>query len=154
MTSKEEKKTAEEIKSDRQDWLLENFVLNATLLEANIGITLMVGGIVITGTLIGVKEYFREFGKLLATGHSSLSSNNIIKQYEDIGLQTFQDMKTEYEEGPEIVLNRLTYIHLKNAKILHGNLLIPNGADFLWRGRLIEIDGFALGSLSHPKPTD
>jgi hypothetical protein len=40
------------------------------------------------------------------------------------------------------------FIHLRNARFLAGDQMVPTNRPVLWRGRITAVDGFFLGSLS------
>ncbi|MDB0529750.1 hypothetical protein LBW56_24070 [Ralstonia solanacearum] len=120
------------------DWYLRNLVDLANRGGLECGITLTVGGTTITGTLVGGKKYFEQFGKLASEGwpgneedreHTRIEFSKPARLYE-----------SEDQSAP-------SFIHLVNAKIVHPTAFMPNEG-MLWRGRLTAISGFALGSLS------
>jgi hypothetical protein len=91
------------------------------------GITLSVGGAVISGILISDRQYFEQ-----------LAIETHTEAFSSLG-----DYKPENIE--HIPLN---YIHLKDAKIINGATAIPSSGGRLWRGKIASVDGFSLGTLS------
>jgi hypothetical protein len=112
-----------------------------------LGITLQVSGILVSGTLVNGKQYFEEFSILFADGFKS-----------DQDLELAASFKTLIGSNKEIYTSKRAsesdlpppgYIHLKNARFFTpGQNAIPNPPGALWRGRISEVGGFFLGSLS------
>jgi len=125
-----------------KDWFLQFLVNLANKNRFELDITLTVGGILISGTLVGVRQYFDDlsgyFAGLFETGKNSL----VIKEtFKKIGDQCTCVSPSEQTETP-------SYIHLKNAHFsdAHGRLVSGN-AGICWRGRISEVQGFAPGKL-------
>lgn len=111
--------------------------LNAMANEKKItfGLTLVVAGGVIAGTVISAKTYVEEFA-------NSFSDAWPGGQNEDVraGLAVWG------EPGSESIHE--DFIHLKDARYVFGQELVPNGLDgLLWRGSLDSISGYSLGAL-------
>jgi hypothetical protein len=99
-----------------------------------IGITLTVGGLLVTGELISAKTYMDEFlrGTLRDKMRSAIEENDSLKQ--------------QIENAPE----GEDFIHLRNTKFLlpTGQPPVPGvGNGVLWRGRRSSVDGFFVGLL-------
>ncbi|RFF46222.1 gas vesicle protein [Xanthomonas campestris] len=119
------------------DYLLQDLVLlaNEGLL---IGITVTIGGTTITGNLIGGKSWFEEFTAqfdVVPDDRFRASLKERFGAYADIYKDEGKRTRAPF------------YIHLQGAKVVEKNGMLPNQG-MLWRGRLSEISGFALGSLS------
>lgn len=105
-------------------------------------ITLQVGGLIVTGMLIGIAEYHKALGELFAR-----STNDATAQ------KTWRDMFRAMGESytPSLTSNDdllPSYIHLGNARVLRADgQLIPHNGGVLWRGRLATVDGWWFGSL-------
>lgn len=132
------------------DWLLSRFVSMANTQGVSIGVTLVVGGSLVTGLIIGGREYFREMGAALARATGSdpdAGAEDFGRSVEDL-YPTAPDEGDEArrkEEGQE-PRTRVKFIHLRNARVLHGTTMIPeNFQGHLWRGRIAAVDGFMLG---------
>ncbi|EHF5019428.1 hypothetical protein AA629_004500, partial [Enterobacter hormaechei] len=67
MEDKDQKEILETARVDDKDWFLQMLVGMAND-GMGIGLSLNVGGLIISGTLCGGKEYFYEFGKQLGDG--------------------------------------------------------------------------------------
>ncbi|WP_136604651.1 gas vesicle accessory protein GvpU [Paenibacillus dokdonensis] len=115
-----------------KDFTLGNLsrMANAGLI---IGITLTVGGNIVSGNMISGKEYMEsiadtleninEQGDTLATLYRSYSSN-------------IYDGSDESE--------RVEFVHLKDAIIFQGTVRHQVG---LWRGRINAVDGYSFGCM-------
>jgi hypothetical protein len=121
------------------DWYLQNLVIMANTKGVEMGITVILGGTVVTGLLISGKTYFEAFGALFANAWNS----------DEDGKKAIQDAMSEPAKmygpdkgdpaGP-------SFIHLKDAFVrTPSGSLVNQGA--LWRGRLSEVSGFMLGSI-------
>ncbi len=135
----------EDLAASMPDWFLQTIVRIVNEGDSEIGVTLTLGGTVISGLLVGGAKYFEAFGNEFASAfkepeiaaniYSAFSSHS--KIYE----------KKESESEAEEVLPPI-YIHLKNAKFFHNSgPAFPTNRGIWWRGRLSSVDGFALGVL-------
>jgi hypothetical protein len=120
----------------KQDWLLQKIVSTANETGAEIGITMIVGGAVISGSAISGKQYFDEFGKFFANSDVFTAAQR-------------KDMEDTYREFGEkrytsLPAAEVRYVHLKNVLILHEKepLRLP-----LFRIRLSKVEGFTVGSI-------
>ena len=132
---------------DDKDWFLQQFVHFANLSNIAIGVTLNVGGFLISGLLIGGKEYFDNIGDEFLG--SNPTDKNVIQMKEDLFVKAGDMYSSDkYRSSPNI-----GYIHLKDAKCFNtaGNP-IPHNRGVFWRGRLEEVSGFSLGLLSTKDP--
>jgi hypothetical protein len=134
-----------------------DFVLQALAKAANdvgfrMGITLSVGGALITGTLVGGREYFEHFGREFKDAYYPAHAPD----EESLGRlnEVFDDLAKRYdkaslaEDHPNAHVElRPAYIHLRKAQVIHGDLRIPTSERGLWRGRLTAVDGFFLGTV-------
>ena len=132
-----------DVPTPERDYLLGQFISVANL-GASFGVTLTVGGLIITGTLIGGKEYLEllassvdaaGFGK--KEGEEETALGKLVRSYSHL----YDDVKFDTFATPG-------YIHLKNVQFIPvsgtGNTF--NGV--LWRGRLMEVSGWTLGVAS------
>jgi hypothetical protein len=92
-----------------------------------VSITLNVGGLLVSGTLINKESYLKEI-------------------YKGAIWKALEKQTNEQEREPK---NERLYIHLKNSRFyLPGQPPIPRDGDgVLWRGKLSSVDGFILGQL-------
>lgn len=125
---------------DQPDWFLQSLVNMANKDKIEIGLTLQVSGFLVSGVLVSGARYFEGFGEDFSQGASPESAASIkssFAKYGDIYEGNISD-----QPPPQ-------YIHLKNARFFHttGNP-IPGNKGVWWRGRLFEVGGFSLGTLS------
>jgi hypothetical protein len=109
------------------------------------GITLAVGGFLVSGRLVGYKEFLDEQAKLLRRQGSEAIEvlAGIFDRVAEV-LTTNEQQEEESEDN-----SPLPYlIHLSNARFyVPGAERIPSGEGVLWRGRLEAVDGFMVGEL-------
>jgi hypothetical protein len=113
---------------------------------AQITVTLNVNGVIITGTMIGMKPYYDGIAeKLIETIRSPSEEINIVvkKDLEKI----FEDLKQppsleELEKGYDF-----EFIYLKNAQFHTGGDFLPHEGTY-WIGKIESVDGFILGSFA------
>ncbi len=127
------------------DWFLQSLIGFANRWGLEMGITLQVSGMLVSGTLISGAKYFEEFAAQFAGGfknNAELSEpfHELISSYKKI-----YDVASE-EDSDHPPPN---YVHLRNAQFYQpGQKPLPTNQGVLWRGRVAEIGGFNLGSLS------
>ena len=128
------------------DIVLQGIVAATNQVDAEIGITLNVSGLVISGQLISSKTYFGELSKLMGLAETNSEGGSAVASAFNKFFQTLADSPNSSNETqiPE-------YIHLKNARsYISGDSVIPNSGA-LWRGQLSSVDGFFIGELSVKK---
>lgn len=123
------------------DWFLAALVGIANS-GASFGITLQVGGFLVSGTLVGGVEYFEGFASDFA---SAFSDPELAEEYRT----AFAAGAEHYRNVPEDKRSNVSYVHLKEARFFNtSGKPIPGNRGVWWRGRLSEVSGFVLGSLS------
>jgi len=129
---------------ENADWFLQDFVNMVNGNEFGFGITLNVGGFLVSGQVVSGHKYFEGFANEFAKNFEDTElSENVKKSYSKYG-EIYTKEKEDKEDLP-----RPNYIHLENAKFYNTNgQPIPNNRGVWWRGRLSEVDGFLLGALS------
>lgn len=140
--SEETNEITQVMRVDDKDWFLQNLVDWANQHNFSFGITLNVGGFLVSGSLIGGKEYFDGFGEDFVSAYEDQELAEKIKNIiaKNGELYTISDEK---DVPPP------TYIHLKDARCFNTNgNPIPGNRGVWWRGRISEVDGFSIGSLS------
>jgi hypothetical protein len=122
------------------DWLLQWLCQLINKHGLAIGVTLTVGGTLVTGTLISHDKYFEQFSEDFSAPFA-VGGTEAQEQMRSIilGFNPAVD--------PDEQTVALQYIHLKNARtyVSSSDHLPTNGA--LWRGKIAAVDGFILGSL-------
>lgn len=119
---------------------LVNLVNNGGQLKS-VGVTLQMGGMLVSGSIVSGAEYFDRFAE---TFSDSLS---------DMDTQTRQSVRTSLAELGDVF--RLpqpaeplpNYIHLVDALFFTADGTPIAGQPTLWRGRSSAVDGFILGRL-------
>ncbi|CUJ15218.1 Uncharacterised protein [Achromobacter xylosoxidans] len=119
---------------------LVNLVNNGGQLKS-IGVTLQMGGMLVSGSIVSGAEYFDRFAE---TFSDSLS---------DMDTQARQSVRTSLAELGDVF--RLpqpaeplpNYIHLVDALFFTADGTPIAGQPTLWRGRNSAVDGFILGRL-------
>lgn len=125
-----------------KDWFLQFLVKLANKNRFELDVTLTVGGLLISGTLVGARQYFDDLSEYFASLFTKGPNSEVIKEtFKKIGDQCTCISPSEQTETP-------SYIHLKNAIFsdAHGKL-ISGDAGILWRGRISEVQGFTPGKL-------
>jgi hypothetical protein len=125
--------------------------------EAGLGVTLMFPFGVIAGKIISGEQWTREVGELYkaADGEDSAVGGYLHMLAADASTEKGEWKKVDEvaeqlpREYRNAVLNaraQLTFVHLRDARVLIGGHGIPkNGMH--WRGRISEVSGFTLGVL-------
>lgn len=129
---------------DELDIFLQKLVSLVNTTKVEMGISLNVGGLVISGTLFTGEEYFKIFASDFSKGFEQFEEKevSIIRK----SLETWGDV---YKNSEKINVDDVIYIHLKNAKFfVPGQKPIPSNAGVCWRGKISAVDGFTLGKLS------
>lgn len=101
-----------------------------------VGLTLTVGGAIVTGQLVGRSEWFA--GLHEAHGDRLAAVSEPFKKF---------DERVTEKRGEEGDPTRFNYIHLKGARYLTGAGFAPteDDAGMFWRGRLTEVSGWSFG---------
>jgi hypothetical protein len=111
--------------------------MNAEGPEAGIGVTLATPGGIITSDLISVSRYF----ELVAGG---------VFDVPEFQQRIKEEVAAMEGSGKEKVpVSALQHYHLADARFVTGAGLVPTvGEGMLWRGRIQEVSGFSMKSLS------
>lgn len=135
------------------DWLLQELVgiVNAT--GVGFGITLSVGGMLISGILVDGEKYLEGLAagfEGVDSGGSTLGASlgSIPRRYKELYRRSDPD-DPSVEPG-EAINEPPVYIHIQDAQVYApgGAAATPTGKGTWWRGRLSRVDGFWLGCLS------
>jgi hypothetical protein len=105
--------------------------------DATLGVTLMIGGIIITGTLVSSARWFSELAEL-AEQHEN-------PQWSEGNTQALREraLAEQVEVIAEHATDSYRYLHIVDA-VTHGASTRPFG-QFRWRVRLASIDAWTLG---------
>lgn len=106
-----------------------------------VGITLTIGGSVISGTLVGRNTW-------LDSMHNDLSTNHpTIGKVTEVLRDTFRhDLSGDEAELSKLMDDDL-FIHLVDAKYVTGMNALPSEGSLFWRGRIDRVEGWSLGAL-------
>lgn len=127
----------------RPDMALESLVKIANEHGLEVNLTLMVGGTVVSGTIVGGRTFFQgqadeiEEAEGLAKEAFAPAWRQLADVYPDSAAKEDQE-----PSGPNI---RNAYIHLRDATI-HSDQARMKA--LWWRGRLSSVDGFCFGEPS------
>lgn len=122
------------------DWFLQWAVKFFDDMNLSAGLTLTVGGVLISGEAISSKAYFELVAEELSTPFEKFSEQAAVSM-KDL-LLSFRD-----PEADELSPLAAQYVHLKNAKFFAGpNATLNHGT--LWRGKISAVEGFTFGELS------
>jgi hypothetical protein len=119
--------------------------------ELEIGMTLHVSGVIVSGLLISARRYFELLNEAVQTTGSQESAGlrEALGDALTDAAESYWAAEFNAETGPEQVALDLflsSYIHMRNAEV-HA----PGGpghlAPALWRGRLSHVSGWSLGVL-------
>jgi hypothetical protein len=142
--SPESSEAAAEIRIEH-DYLLELFVRMANHNdELELPLTLCVGGLIVTGFLIGGRRYFDLLAEDLV-GDAVEGATELRAELRDMTVAKYGSPGEDPEQEPVIGI-----IHLRDAHVIGSAGLIPSNRGVVWRGRLIEVDGWCIGTLSTP----
>lgn len=127
-----------------RDWFLAQVVRWTNNYGFEPGITLTVGGSVVSGTLISMNSFIKDFGEKFTSsmeGELRETFDKIFENYAGPEPASKEMLGREEEELPR-------YIHLRGAKTFapDGSSL-PTGAGVPWRGKISAVSGFSLGEL-------
>ena len=138
--------TKENNPTDHPDWFLQSLVSIVNKNPIDFGITLQVAGFLVSGNLIGGAKYFEGFASDFASflKDDAEAAETVKKVFTEQGSSIYKTEGDEAEDSPPP-----TFIHLKNARFFNtsGNP-IPGNRGVWWRGRISEVSGFILGTLS------
>jgi hypothetical protein len=130
------------------DWFLQALVDMANGSDTEFPVTLNVGGMLVSGTLVGGHKYFEGFAKDFFSGWSEStreSAGTLEKWFAELGEIYTADKKADGGNP----LASIRFIHLKNARFFQpGVAPIPTNRGVWWRGRLEAVEGFVLGTLA------
>ncbi|MBM0124566.1 hypothetical protein [Pimelobacter simplex] len=112
--------------------------------DSQFHITLTVGGTLITGRLVGRLRWAGELVDQYGSGVTFMS------QVEKLWRENDEENKAKKDSAEPPFAE---FIHLTDARVVAANGLVPGGAmGMFWRGRLNEVQGWSLGTMSHSEP--
>ncbi|WNW11235.1 gas vesicle accessory protein GvpU [Pseudomonas sp. DTU_2021_1001937_2_SI_NGA_ILE_001] len=122
------------------DWLLQWLVKFVVNTKVELGVTLSVGGNLISGHLIGHDAYFEQLADDLAAPFG---------QFHNGTDQSMKEMILSFKPGElaEDDNHAFHFIHLRDCKTYSSDQspICENGV--LWRGRIAAVEGFSIGRI-------
>lgn len=135
------------------DPTLQRLVYTINMTHISIKLTLLVGGLMISGTAISGREFFEE----QARRHHAIQPQGfglVLERFvEEYPAKVEGALRQVNDEQLAEKVDLTTQIHLKDVHIWFGpnvSLSGPSSADIMWRGRLSAIDGFIMGTFTMP----
>lgn len=127
------------------DWFLQSLVDMANKTGVEYGITLQVSGFLVSGTLVGGRKYFEGFADEFAGAIADEADAQAARE----GFARFGSVYDVEEGDNPSDKPPPSFIHLRGARFFHpGGTAVPTNNGVWWRGRLSDVAGFVLGSLS------
>jgi hypothetical protein len=129
------------------DWFLAELVRRANESGLRVGITLYVGGAIVSGSLVGGRDYFEGIAETAAAAARDPASAERARTF-------FRSPAAMYRSGwgdaGELAEEEpLAYNHLADARLFTATgQPLPGDHGVLWRGRLAAVDGFVLGAFA------
>jgi hypothetical protein len=121
------------------DYFLQDLVDDTNHFPDNaIGITLQIGSMLVSGTIISGDEYFRLCADQLAP-----PDTDIHKHFVSYGDRYKEDRENKSEDTRDS--GSISYIHLSDCRF-HGNPMLSK-LKVLWRGRISQVQGYFIGTL-------
>lgn len=126
------------------DWFLQLLVNMTNDSNLEIGITLQVSGLLVSGKLISGKRYFDGIATDFA---SPFASDPDVAESIKSSISAYGDIYSKQNENAKMPPPQ--FLHLKDARFFNtfGNP-VPENKGVWWRGRIREVSGFVLGTLS------
>jgi len=119
---------------------LVNLVNNGSQLES-IGVTLQMGGMLVSGSIVSGAEYFDRFAASFTGSLDTLDADTrdgVRRSLAELG---------DVFRVPQPADPLPNYIHLADALFFMADGTPVSGQPTLWRGRTSSVDGFILGRL-------
>jgi hypothetical protein len=125
-----------------KDWLLAFLVGLANDAGVELDITVVADGAVISGRLVSMQRWLTLNADRFPAGEVAQVLSDHLR---DIALSVTPG-KDDSDEEPEQTGVAPSYIHLTDARFVHGDGIVPNDCSLLWRGRLSRVTGWSLGA--------
>ena len=134
------------------DVFLEDWVTLANDYNLQVAVTLMMSGILVSGTITSGAEFLEHIGKSIYAAaeidHEALGKT-VEKHYLEVAKKLYPQMPPLSDKDAPRALEgtaprKSYFIHLKDVNIL-GSRLVPTVP--YWRGRLDRVDGWFIGGL-------
>ena len=119
--------------------------------DVRVGLTVNVGGVVVSGTLIGSLAYFRAFADRFASATGGTEMHESFADafrglFDDTADQTRGDRRQPPD--PQAYEQSAAFLHLEDARYVTAAGLLPQGRfGVLWRCAVSEVTGWSVGEL-------
>jgi len=130
------------IEGQSVDWYLQSLVSICNASDLEIGITLTVGGSIVSGLLIGGRKYFERFAKQFSEAWPGEGKEAI-----RLALAKSASLYDKSADDKQEPAAGVQYIHLADARVFHGQQSVAS-TGVLWRGKINAVSGFSLGNLT------
>ena len=130
------------------DWFLAWLVGYAENFALEQGVTLFIGGQIVSGLITSGRDFFTEVGNQVKDGADSGEATAELRKSIGEGYAEFSKLYPKAEIGVPPPFSKPTYIHLRNVAILTPNGSTPLPRSTIWRGKLASVDGYNFGVLS------
>ncbi len=128
-----------------------NILLHAAERDVRIGLTVIVDGLVVSGTLVGSVAYCRALADQFVadaggTGMDEEFAESFHELVDDAYAAAHGDRR--HPSDPDAYDQAVQFIHLVDARYVNGSEILPHGRrGVLWRGRACDVTGWSLGEL-------
>lgn len=128
------------------DWFLASLISVVNQSGSKLGVTLTIGGSVVSGNLCSGKAYFDAVGVTLGKAWGDNPGENSVQE----SIASYGGIYSPPSDGSDKKAPPPTFIHLENAQVWAPGIAtpIPSNGGVWWRGRLSEVAGWSLGVLS------
>lgn len=140
------------------DWFLQQIVDWANKSGLGVGVTLNVGGLLVSGTTISGAKYFNDLAKQVGSSKTEASDELLKTLSEIIGAyasiyevpdEAEADSGEPTDGSSSDALATPTFIHLADARFFYPNAKpLPHNRGVLWRGKVSQVNAFSLGILN------
>jgi hypothetical protein len=133
------------VEPQQGDWLLASFVQGLNRMaaggddDAQVGVTMWVGGAMVSGFLVGCATYFRGLHETFreATG----GSDSYDAMFEKLTTGVAEHDAEEHDDP-------IGFVHMREARtFVAGQQPVPANRGVWWRARIEQVDVFAFGVL-------
>lgn len=126
------------------DWMLQILVHTVNSTDAEYGVTLNMGGVIVTGTLVSGRKYFEGVAEEFAAASTSKRTAAYWRRtFRQLGDTYFAPIPADQPVTPP------HFFHLRDARFIGlAPPVLPSNRGVWWRGRIVRVDGFFLGTLA------
>lgn len=140
----DQEKPTSVIVENQHDWFLQDFLERFISRGVEVGITLTVGGVIVTGVAISGGTYFEKLSRTIKGASGSGDLAGVISEE----VQRYTEIYERPEGAPEgWVPGPIGYVHLKDAKIIAPGQRPLTERGTLWRAKLSSVDSFFIGTI-------